>query len=248
MEALRIRLFCAGTLRKEPRQTLLLQTLASSGDLAPTHCGRTEVRLTDFSPAAVKEMLGTAGYGSVFVTRKEIPRWQGYLTEFPAAVSVIGIDATGKLSARRRNAYYDLATSLAAQLSVDFGFVHSIPETKTGGSAPAYATSGNIGAEQLQQFGPRSLYARTWLGPHLLQLIGAERLTRLPAVHRTTSWGAVELDLVENPWDADVAQLAAQQSAVVETLARSGIFGDYSSPNEPVAGPRWTGFPLVKQP
>jgi hypothetical protein len=106
--------------------------------------------------------------------------------------------------------------------------------------------SPGIKRQEFQENGVPSLGIRTWMGQHVTNQIGLERLKSCGAVFCETSWGGVELDLVEQPWLADFDTLLQAKQRIMPHLEPSGVFGDYSKYPLPLytPAPNWVPIPL----
>jgi hypothetical protein len=106
--------------------------------------------------------------------------------------------------------------------------------------------SPSIQRDDLQKNGVPSLSIRTWMGQHIMEQIGLERLKLCGANSRQTSWGGIELDLVEQPWVADFDTLLQAKQRIMRNLEPSGVFGDYSNYPLPLytPAPNWSPIPL----
>ncbi len=98
----------------------------------------------------------------------------------------------------------------------------------------------------IQEFGVSGLGIRTWIGSHITSQIGLDRLKFCGGTLRGTSWGGIELDLVESPWNADFPTILEAQQRILSNLQNSGAFGDYSQFPLPLytPAPNWTPIPL----
>jgi hypothetical protein len=76
----------------------------------------------------------------------------------------------------------------------------------------------------------------------MVALIGEERI-RSAGVATPLSWGGLRLDLVAEPWTADIATLKERQSTAVAAIAPSQVLGDYSHPVKYKPGARWVPIP-----
>jgi hypothetical protein len=102
-------------------------------------------------------------------------------------------------------------------------------------------------ALQYRRHGPPGVFAWTWFGPALVELLGAGPLRSAGAV--ATPWGGAWLPLVEQPWAVPFAELRERQIAADAALRAAGCFGDYSKPI-PQTGPKWRplGIPALDSP
>ncbi|MEZ5119957.1 MAG: hypothetical protein R2686_08660 [Candidatus Nanopelagicales bacterium] len=76
------------------------------------------------------------------------------------------------------------------------------------------------------RIGPRGLGTRTTFGPHYVEQFGRERLLSTPVHVTELEWGGIQLDLVEEPWNASEEDLVAAWERGMEHLAPAGIFAE----------------------
>jgi hypothetical protein len=100
--------------------------------------------------------------------------------------------------------------------------------------------------QDLQEYGMPPIGVRTWMGSHIISQIGLERIKSSGGVISETSWGGIQLDLVEQPWLADFDRLVAARTKIMAHLEPSGVFGDYSRYPVPLysPAPNWIPIPL----
>src|SRR3954470_3406022 len=87
-----------------------------------------------------------------------------------------------------------LADRLAAALKLDYGTAHLTFR----GAAQLYNAGGRTPPKDLQKHGPMPLGARTWRGPHLIELIGRDNLEHCGVRVTRTPWGALRIDLLDD--------------------------------------------------
>lgn len=74
--------------------------------------------------------------------------------------------------------------------------------------------------------GPRGLGMRTYFGPHLVDLLGRERLIGSPGVVCELDWGGIRIDLVEQPWDVSQSELLQSWQAAMDHLRPTQVFAE----------------------
>ncbi len=168
-------------------------------------------------------------------------RYNAFFTAYNDEPNDVQIDCRSAIRARDVPPIFALGEALAAALEPDLGLIHL--SWDEGERAQAYDASSAIKARDLHAFGPRALTARTWLGRHLVDLIGRARLEDAGLIAQDTAWGGVVVDLVPKLWETDFDTLASRQQEVMSILAPSGVFGDYGDSSDPKRGPCWTPFP-----
>jgi hypothetical protein len=218
----------------------VLDAFEATARTTPTHWGPDERARNPYDRSELLSEVGATQDDAVVpgIARRKTPRFDAYISlglgklnyaevEFGASVS----DADVKLA-------FTLGTALAASMKVEFGIVH--PIWRLGERSQHYSASGIIRPRDFARCGPEALCARTWFGPQLAQLLDAKALRANGCAVRETSWGGLEVDLVEEPWTADFETLSARQTDVMTRLKSAGLFGDYSDGSQCKAGTRWS--------
>lgn len=136
---------------------------------------------------------------------------------------------------------------LASRLELEFGSIDLRREAQD----PETMLCRTGDAEHLGVYidqGPSRLWARTYFGRRLLQLGGgAKAFMASRGRWRTLEGGALALDLVAEPWNAEPAVLKAAQQELMPALSKAtGLFagdGPYPCP-----GPKWAPPPNARWP
>jgi hypothetical protein len=231
------------SLRSRAGLEQLLDAFESVNEFTPTHWGVDERARNPYNR---KELVATvSAFKSDFylpgLHRRQVPRYQAYFSARNQGLNYVKVEFGSSLRQKDLPRVFTLGDALAANLKAEFGFVH--PVWLEG--SQEYCASGKITADELQKYGPTSVCARTWFGPHLVQLIGQERLSSSGAVIQATPWGAIQLDLVQHPWTSDVEELSSRQVEVMKHLQPTGVFGDYTQVLEYKPGSSWK--PILEQ-
>lgn len=222
----------------------LLDAFEHQPTTMPTHWGMDERARNPYDRAAMIAGV-TEEANNILVPglhRRKPPRYQAYFAAYDSGLNYVKIDFGSSLKPADLARVFVLGDTLAEQLTVEFGLVHLI--WRLGEQSQNYSAAGVIKARDLQQYGLKAPCARTWFGPHLVRLLGRDRLAATGAPQHDTAWGAVQFDLTEQPWTADFATLSARQNEVMTRLQPSGIFGDYSNMIRYQPGPRWEPIPV----
>jgi hypothetical protein len=245
-DRVKLGIFTWRNLREKANFELLLNAFENLNDLVPTHWALedSEDPKTKFSPYDHDVLL--AEVGSLYddedlpvLHRRENPKYQAYLLADDERLNRISIEFSSSVRAVDLPQIFTLGTNLATNLDAELAFVHPI----WNGSGREYSAPSVIKVPELQSYGLYSVYVRTWFGPYLANLIGRERLYDCGGYAQDTKWGGIQLDLVENPWQADVEVLSNTQTKVKQNLDSSGVFGDYTKVLEYKAGKNWTPIP-----
>ena len=67
-----------------------------------------------------------------------------------------------------------------------------------------------------------------------------QAITKCGLVLASLASGVQQVDLIENPWEADFAALSTRRKKVMSSLTKTGMFGDYSNSLFPKKGKNWT--------
>lgn len=217
----------------------LLNVLESEPNYVPTHWGPDERAR---SPYDRSEMISViSNYKSNFHTpglhRRKAPRYEAYFSAKKIGLNYFKLEFASNLKQDILENVFLLGDAIAQQLKPEFGFVHTIWCLDK--ASQRYSASGTLRLRDFEKFGPKSVYARTWFGSYLSQLIGHESLQKSGAFCEDTAWGGARLDLVHNPWECNSETLDKRQLEVMESLRTTGIFGDYSVPIKPKPGLKW---------
>lgn len=98
---------------------------------------------------------------------------------------------------------------------------HYLMDASVTGAGPDYENDG-----------PGGLGMRTYLGPDLVKRFGRDRLLRTPAVVSELPWGGVCLDLVEQPWQANMPDLLIAWQATMDALRPAAVFAESTQDEE----------------
>jgi len=135
---------------------------------------------------------------------------------------------------------FEVSSHLADQVEAIFGYIWTPWDDNEG--YKLYMSRSLIKASDVQSYGANPTQIRTWYGPHIVGLIGRNTLTESGAFIRDTSWGGVELDLVEEPWDSSLEEVLKRQKEVMAVLGKTEVFGDYARYPICEPGKKWIPF------
>lgn len=201
---------------------------------AATHWGPDERAGKAFDPAAVTKWM-VKEEGRPGVARRKAPSWNGGWYGLDSGLFEVSVDWE-ELPEGSAELPFQMADAMAELLAPIWGQVQ--PAYR--GVGPLWNQVSNVSGEGLVKFGPLGVAARTWIGPHVVKLIGDKRLREAPASIRAGAGaGGLCLELLPEPWKQDAAALAAKQREVVDYLAPAGIWGDYSKVMKSKPGPSW---------
>jgi hypothetical protein len=213
----------------------LLDALGS--DFTPTHWGENERCRLAFDR---EKMIATIGayppdHYIPGVARRRPFAYAGWFVTDAGTMQKVYLEFGPPPDPAALQTVFDLGERLARHLTPLFGTVHPVWL----GKGQDYNAASVLCDKELRQFGPGSLCARTWFGPHLIDLIGRERLAG--AVHSLVELpgGCVQADLLSDPWAHDIGTLEPARVRGMAALAEAEVFGDYSVFRKYKAGVRW---------
>jgi hypothetical protein len=240
-DKVRISLFTALPLCREEGLAALLDGLEAVPAFRPTHWGENERALLPYDRAAVLAEVGAypPGLRMPGIARREPVRYTGYFNADASPAQGVHLEVPGELGSEQLRDVFAFGTALADRLRPLYGLVHPVWL----GQGQEYNVSGRIDVKEFKKFGPRSVCARTWLGPGLVGLIGRDLLDRSGALVTDTAWGGVQLELLPEAWNHGITALEEARSRVMAALSPAGVFGDYAVSRQYKPGPRWSGVP-----
>jgi len=222
---------------KAPGLEAMLELLEGEPLATPTHANYDSQKRAPYDRTSVLQQRASFRISGFSLWRTKAPKYpDAYLGARDNAYNHIVLKYAGGLPDAKVESLFATWTRLAEATKTEFGFLHCLIKN---GRSEAYNYGAGVNLKHLSRCGLESLYARTWLGPELTEVIGQKRLLGLPN-SRSTSWGGVELDLTPEPWKADFDTLFTRQKALVKTFSSWGVIGDYSDFSEPLPGPSWT--------
>jgi hypothetical protein len=157
--------------------------------------------------------------------RNKNPKYEAFLFVSNDEFSTIQLKF-GKLAQDAKcQALYAFGSALACRVEPEFGFVHPIWDL--GAKSQNYSVAGRVKIEEIEDYGLRSLCARTWLGSSLVDRLD-KAIAKCGLTQKGVAKNVVEIDLVDKPWQANFATLSARREEVMSVLTKTGLFGDYS--------------------
>jgi hypothetical protein len=174
---------------------------------------------------AIRGIVERIGMAQGVFKRNKNPKYEGLLFATNDQLSTLRFKFTKLSQNARYQELFEFGSALACRVEPEFGFVHPIWEL--GEKSQEYSVAGRIKAAEIQEYGLRSFCARTWLGPRLSGVL-SKAIAKCGLIQVNLSDNVMEVDLVENPCQADFDTLSARLDQVMAVLTRTGLFGDYS--------------------
>jgi hypothetical protein len=233
-DAHNIRIFTMARLGERANLEAVLDLLAEA-KLEPTHAGPRENELHAFDRAATVDAITSGQHHLLCLARRKAPRYTGgLLAQRRAGLTDISIEGCAH---PKPEILYTLGDTLAARFRAPYAVAH--PEIVDG---TKFRGAGAITTDWLQNYGPMLVASRTWYGTHLTDLIGEDRI-RAAGIATSLPWGGLRLDLVAEPWAADIATLKQRQAEAVAALEPAQVLGNYTHPVIRKPGARWVPIP-----
>lgn len=192
---------------------------------------------------------------SITLWRTSAPRYQGSVNAADQTVNRMSFSLSPGHAAKHVKAIYEATDELVQSVPTIFAYVH--PMWRKGPEVEGIAkkdlaryTWGREASEHgIYAKGVLAINARTWFGSLLVERIGRARLLGLEGARESES-GVIRIDLLPEPWNASLVDLARRKEEVMDHLRPSGMFmdveiddnGDYTkmSPAPQWTPPDWT--------
>jgi hypothetical protein len=228
---------------KKDGLTSLLEAFESASDLAPTHWCSDDQE----DPKAIYHLytrdlflaeVGTLGEYSDIPTliRNKDSKYSVYLTNNGLnELSQVDIEFDEDSRIKDLHQIFAWGDVLASSVEAELAFLDPFWDSIN----YEYVHSRSLSTKEFQSCGLSSISARNWFGPHLVKLIGRDRLCDCGGHIQDTDWGGIRLDLVKDPWLADAEALSNAQKTVRQNLESTGVFGDFAKMLRFKAGEKW---------
>jgi hypothetical protein len=180
------------------------------------------------------------------VRRTKAPTYDGYLSL--SNEPRIELEVNPKLNDTQQAWLFDVSDRLADAFHPDIGITHVWRRVRAVDKLDdPWATDDERDAELMYRAallsandyyatGPYGLGMRTYLGPHYVEQFGREQIESLPLVVTKLAWGGYRIDLVAEPWKANVATLVAAWRAGMSHLSAAKVFAEPIVRNGRLAG------------
>ncbi|MFZ5893120.1 MAG: hypothetical protein ACOY0T_18825 [Myxococcota bacterium] len=216
----------------------VLDILEGEPILKPTHASNDARKRAPYDRAAATASVTGKTVAGLVLWRTSAPKYsEGYVSANAKNFNWALFDFASPREQHARE-ILEVWTRAAQQLAPEFGFVHYAWKLGTPESTE-YNRGAKTPIKKIRDHGFRSFGARNWFGPDLVSLIGKDRLLKLPLTV-PTSWGGVQLDLLDEPWNASFEALYQRQQEVIRIFASWGLMGDYKNISQTLPGPNWT--------
>jgi uncharacterized protein YjbI with pentapeptide repeats len=227
----RLELFGWQAFYRRPVREAVLAALDTLGPLGPDHAGTGDAAPRPIDrQRLVRDPLGP-GPAVLEVARLQQPGWEALMNLGDRAWMRILVPAATLKSTGAR-LWFDLGDALVDALQPDIAFVHLEPDwpSERAESDPVKRRldAGVPAGDDYYEHGPGGLALRTCFGPRWIRQLGESRLAALapPAMLRRSPNGCVCIDLVADPWDADVQSVLRSYERAMDVLRPSGVFAE----------------------
>jgi hypothetical protein len=245
-DRIELNIFSWNSLLHKANLSSLLQAFESYSDLVPTHYSSddSESPKAAYYPYSCQKFLDVVSNFDEFeefpiLYRKEGLQYEAQLSNNGSKLNSVSVMLNAGLKMKDLPQIFDWSDSISSSLEAEFACVDPFWDDVD----YEYMHSAGIRAKDFQANGLVSISARNWFGPHLVKLIGRERINKCGGHIRETDRGGVILDLVEDPWKADAEKLSIAQKEIRKNLEESEVFGDYSKVLRFKPGNKWAPIP-----
>jgi hypothetical protein len=240
-----LQLFFLTPMRNQRRLRKVLGVFHDFPAFAPTHWSpRDERSLPPFDEAeAIRGFVADKHLTAQAVfKRNKNPKYEGYLFARDGHLETMQLKFGKLTQGKTYQALYEFGSALTGRVEPEFGFVHPVWMLEK--KSQEYSVAGRIKASEIEQYGLRSFCARTWLGSRLAGVLG-KAIAKSGLAQTSLTKNLAQVDLVENPWEADFGTLSARRDQVMSVLTRTGWFGDYERFGHYKKGKNWVPFSEV---
>lgn len=221
---------------------IVFRVLAHYGML-PSSWGPEEVGQRSYNADALLEYIRAHGSDvlTIHLTRQMPVGYTGYLSISESGLSILHLRLNGIHALKYWKQVRILCDALAAQLYVEYGFLHRLYHL--GHESQQYDEAAILAADEYQLYGLTVPCICTWYGALLCDLMGREHLMQAPAYEvRQQAWGGIAIQTVPDIADAAFDDAFTAQSLLYDYLLPSGLFADYSVIFYPQRAARWNMY------
>lgn len=227
------RLFGVRQMYRKANLGEVLSVFERDEKFAPTKWNKLERGGVAYNREEILEWLGDESVkrqATVFLKRQKAPKYTAsiYLGIRPA----VAVEFDPKLPAKHWPNLFRFSDELAVAFKPDIGATHLWPrqpdvwETDEDRDCDVFSRCGGLFPVDYWKVGPHGLTIRTHLGPHFISQFGKPLIESLPLSVEWQDWGGVRIDLVEEPWEADLPTLLAAWQGGMSHLRPAQIFAE----------------------
>lgn len=168
----------------------------------------------------------------LFLHRKGTPKYQAAIALGKRAE--ISVDFDAKVARSASTNIFALADALANAFEPDWGVVRLAIDLRDGRNGDfsnaderdvyLLTEAGYAPPKDYNRHGPHGLAMRTYVGPFFAEQLGRDRLESLPLVVDRLPWGGYRVDLVPEPWFAEVPALLDAWRRGMAHLSDANVF------------------------
>jgi hypothetical protein len=207
-----------------------LQAFERNSVFAPSEWGPGERVRQPYSTADVLAAAGASPPPAIYLQRQKVVKYSGYFES--ERLPFLSFDFHKSFPARRWPELLELTDYAFAAVKPRFGILHIFRPTPEPWrteqdrllrwmTLAAYPVPVRFRAN-----GPLGVGMRTWFGQDILRMFDRDRLLGCPALTRELDWGGVRLDLAEDLWNLEQADLTARWKKVMDFLAPSNALAE----------------------
>ncbi len=239
LSKLEIQLIGAG-----PREALLGPTLGALEEeplLRPTHWGISTGIRDPYDRDALLEVATTQPDAAPAILRTQKPgSYASVCYHADGKGTSFDLTTRGPLGCEEAAAFCTAISGVAGKIPLEFGSIDLLFQDQDMSTRMARGSYGHHLSTYLQ-IGPDLLFARNYFGARLVKLMGGEHVLMSSGfpVRRLLN-GAMQFDLVAEPWTADPATLKHAQTRAYDILFKTGIFAHRGPNGRLISGPQWS--------
>ncbi|MGO4531471.1 hypothetical protein AB4Z30_20525 [Paenibacillus sp. 2TAF8] len=213
-------------LREKHILNCLLDSFEYDDKFTPTTWGNSEIIRVGYNRQEIIERSfnDLSQISEVHLQRDKMVKYSGYFELDSNLRSFLKFSFDKSMNRKHWRDVFELSDQLAETVKPRYGITHI--------SWPA-VTPWQTEKEKIHKWmnlssypvpvkffpnGPLGIGMRTYLSGDILEMFGRDVLVKCPAVIKDLSWGGIQIDLVENPWESDLEQLLERWMEVMEYL------------------------------
>lgn len=210
--------------------------------LRPTHWGISAGIRDPYDSEALLEVARTRSDAAPSLLRTKSPGMYAsvsYSYSGGGKGASIELDTREQVNSEDAAVFCDAISSVAGTVPVEFGSIDILFKDQDKSTRMHRGGSGHHLPTYLRN-GPDILFARNYFGARLIHLMGGERVlvnSGFPVTRLAN--GAMQLDLISEPWTSDPATLKRAQTRAYGILLGTGVLAHPSPDGKLVPGPRW---------
>lgn len=207
----------------------LLDVFESNDKFAPTHWGNSEQVKVEYNRNEIIEKVSERRISEVYLHRNKTVKYTGSFKVHMSPRSFLDLEVHKSMPKKLWPAFFELSDKIAEIVKPSFGVTHIF-------WPPTYPWNNDNDRNHIWmnlcsypvpvkflQNGPLGVGTRTYFSNYILEMFGRDLLKKAPAIISEFNWGGMSIDVVENPWDADISELLDNWLKVMNYLKSSNV-------------------------